>query len=492
MAQWKFLAQDARTREWLHTDLPLTVQSMTWVLSGAGQFSASCTPDTGTLRTASGDLILRPWGTFIYAESDGVIRWGGIVVDSDVTASRQSWRIDAAGFATYPNGISFAQNREWVQVDPVVPFGAIWSDVQSQHGGMSDLDLLVVADPTNVLVGYSGTVGDGSGRIYFGQVTAERWAELILDGWTQQSEGSSSWLNPPPRVFRSVLGDAAFQKLLDDEGYRAEEKPTGAADNWVPSYADPPLVTVQADPYVLRAYEVPDCGSKIDDLTRSTPFDWVERHWWVPSDDVIDATQTDPDLVEWLLAHGWYGLPNDGTEALYRPADAPDREVAHVIRVYWPRVGTRRTDLAFTQPDNLVDPVSPTMDGSDYANTVIGIGAGQGPTILRWTVGQDDGNLYREAVYTDKAITDSGLMDAQVRDELAWRQGQFDVTEVTVFDHPNAPIGSWQLGDDVFIRAYVPWFGDVNLWVRITGWEWVNEHTAKLTVTRSDSFRYGG
>ena len=61
-----------------------------------------------------------------------------------------------------------------------------------------------------------------------------------------------------------------------------------------------------------------------------------------------------------------------------------------------------------------------------------------------------------------------------------------------VMDHPNAPLGSWQLGDDVLVRADLPWLGEVEVWVRITGWSLTGESTATLTVQRSDLFRYGG
>lgn len=491
MARWRYWAQNARTRQFVHTDLPLDVDTMTWTLSGAGQLTAKCDPDTGLLRDENGDLILVPWGTLLYAESDGVIRWGGIVVSSAIEG--QAWRIEAAGFATYPHKLTVKGYRSYANVDPTVPFKDIWTDVQTEHGGLSDLDVLVVAEPSAAKIGYSGTVGDGDQPISPDQVSPERWAELIReDGWTVGTQTGAALLYPPARKLRSVVGDVEFQRLIDEDRWRPEEKPDGAPSDWKPSYVDPPLQQVEAAPYVLAAYEAPNAGQKLDDLTTSTPFDWLERHWWVPEGSQVDAEAIDPDLAAWLQSRGWYGLPDDGAEILYRPAGFPDRAVAHVVHVYWPRVGSRRDDLAFVQPDNITDPVTPEYDGDEYANAILGIGAGQGPTTLQVAVQEDDGRLYVESVYTDKAIADYAVMDAQTRDELAWRQGVFEVSGITVREHPNAPIGSWQLGDDIMVRAVVPWYGDVNMWCRVTGEERVDDQTSKLSLVRSDAFRYGG
>lgn len=83
-------------------------------------------------------------------------------------------------------------------------------------------------------------------------------------------------------------------------------------------------------------------------------------------------------------------------------------------------------------------------------------------------------------------------MDALIADELTYRKAALRITNLEVTDHPNAPLGAWQVGDDVLVRAELPWLGEVEMWVRITAWSLTSETTASLEVTRSDHFRYGG
>ena len=136
--------------------------------------------------------------------------------------------------------------------------------------------------------------------------------------------------------------------------------------------------------------------------------------------------------------------------------------------------------------------MAPTLDGDDYANGVLGLGAGEGKGALQRTVAVPDGRLRRLAVYTAKDVSSPARMDALLQRELRRRQDTLEITSVTVRDHPNARIGSWSLGDDVLIQATIPWLGDIALWCRIVGWALKTESTATLSLVRSDSFTYGG
>ncbi|MEV7684285.1 hypothetical protein AB0O64_38015, partial [Streptomyces sp. NPDC088341] len=103
-----------------------------------------------------------------------------------------------------------------------------------------------------------------------------------------------------------------------------------------------------------------------------------------------------------------------------------------------------------------------------------------------------DGRLRRAGLYSDKHGNTEARVDALCRAELAVRRNLTEVSAVEVVDHPNAPIGSWALGDDVLIRARIPWLGDVELWHRVVGWSLVSDSRARLSLRRSDSFTYRG
>lgn len=203
-------------------------------------------------------------------------------------------------------------------------------------------------------------------------------------------------------------------------------------------------------PYELLWWETPDCGREIDTLATQTPFDWVEETEW------------------------------DGEDARLR------------IRIGYPRLGRRREDLAFVEGENITAVVTPERDGSRFANSVVGLGSGEGQGALRWTAAKGDGRLRRVAVLPAKDVTSQARLETLVRGELDRRQSTtLRVDEITVRDHPNALLGSWSLGDDIRVQAFVPHFGEIDLWCRVVGWRLAGEQHAVLALERSDTFNYG-
>lgn len=373
MSSWRYIAQRASTGEFLDMELPLHRDELGWSLSGAGSLRGTIAPDIGGMRAEDGRPLLEEWGTYIYAEADGVIRWGGIVISSKY--SGPNWSVEAAGFSTYPHGMPYLGDYSQVGVDPVDVVRHIWEHLQAQPGG--DLGVSVVGDSTPVRLG------------------------------------------TPPR-------EVSFT--------------TGAGEN----------VAFEAGPYTLSWQEAPDCGDEIDSLVKETPFEYTEHHYW------------------------------DG------------EEIRHELRIGYPRLGRKRDDLAFIQGDNVSALVTPETSGDDFANAVYGIGAGEGAGALRRMTGLADGRLRRVAVYTAKDVQSVARLDSRIASELRRRQDLLTISEITVRDHVNARLGSWALGDDILVEAYIPWLGDVSIWSRVTGWTLKSEDTAKLTLARSDSFTYGG
>jgi len=362
MSSWRYIAQRATTGEFLDMELPLHRDELRWELSGAGALRGTVTPAIGLSLAHDGRPVLEEWSTLLYAEADGEIRWGGIVVSSKFEGA--SWTVEAAGFATYPHGLPYTGNYSKIGVDPATVVRDIWSHVQ----GFED-----------------GNLG------------------VTVSGSTKARLGTTK-----------VQGD-------NDSG-----------------------------PYVLQWWEAPDCGGEIDSLAQETPFDYAEEHAW------------------------------DGDE------------IRHEIKIGWPRLGRRRDDLAFIQGDNVAAVVTPELDGDLFANEVLGIGAGEGPKSVMSSTAIRDGRLRRAYVYTAKDVSQKGRLASLIRNELQRRQLTLGIDSITVREHPNAPIGSWSVGDDVLVEATLPWLGDIALWSRITGWTLTSDTTATLSLKRSDSFTYGG
>lgn len=206
------------------------------------------------------------------------------------------------------------------------------------------------------------------------------------------------------------------------------------------------------DPYELTWWDAPDIGDELDGLAAEGPFDWTEHHAW-------NADQSD---------------------------------VEHEVRIAYPRAGRRRTDLAFKGGENVIGFEDPQRGGDDYANAVLGIGAGEGNGSLRQSTAVRDGRLRRPHVLAVKDVASKSRLRALIRDELTVRKRSLVVPSITIIDHPHARIGSWSLGDDIRVEIEVSWLGELSLWHRVVAWELVDDHTATLTLERSDSFTYGG
>lgn len=188
-------------------------------------------------------------------------------------------------------------------------------------------------------------------------------------------------------------------------------------------------VSFEAGPYKLNWFTNHDLQGDVDDLAGETPFDYVEEHSWRP----------------------------DGT-------------IRHFLRMGYPKIGRRRDDLRFVFGVNIFDPVRLTRDSATYASGTMVLGAGEGALMvhsIKEPPSRPGGRLRRIAVVTDDSIKSKKRADARADAENQWRARLDDMSSITVMNHPNAPLGAAQLGDDIFIEGPGEW-GSVYMRVRIT------------------------
>ncbi|MEV7684245.1 hypothetical protein AB0O64_37815, partial [Streptomyces sp. NPDC088341] len=133
----------------LDLDVPIAREELSWALSGGGALRGSVSPDVGGLRAADGRMVLDEWGTLLYAEAAGQIRWGGIVTRSQFQGP--TWSVEAVGMAAYPTGLPYLGEFVSEGVDPLDVVRELWSHVQAQPDG--DLGMLVDGTTSPVRVG---------------------------------------------------------------------------------------------------------------------------------------------------------------------------------------------------------------------------------------------------------------------------------------------------------------------------------------------------
>jgi hypothetical protein len=207
-----------------------------------------------------------------------------------------------------------------------------------------------------------------------------------------------------------------------------------------------PGVTYQADAYKLNWYESLDLGEEINNLAASTPFDWHLTHRWV------------------------------------------DDEIRHHIRLGYPRIGRRREELRFVVGENIAKAPEVERDGIAYANEVVFLGAGEGASMIRARAfRRDDKRIRKVVVVSDPSVTDENVARQRAETELAKRFNIDNITEVVVSNHPHAPIGSVDLGDEILVQGDLGWV-DIETWCRVVGRTMSPDDSdnQSLTLLRSD------
>jgi hypothetical protein len=152
MAGWRYLAQrltgEGDNGELLDVDLPLNDVALTDTLSGPGELTGTIDPAFAKLMTG-GQPLLNEWGTAIWAEEDGNIIGGGILVSSGFSASK--WALTCMGYSGYLYDMPYVGSWSGVEVDPLDVVREMWAHAQAQPGG--NLGLSVSTLDTGLKIG---------------------------------------------------------------------------------------------------------------------------------------------------------------------------------------------------------------------------------------------------------------------------------------------------------------------------------------------------
>jgi len=183
--------------------------------------------------------------------------------------------------------------------------------------------------------------------------------------------------------------------------------------------------TFDEGPIRLNWYDVHDLGGFIDDLAERGHFDYAEHTAW------------------------------------------ENGQIVHRLRMGYPRIGRRRDDLRFVIGENVGEIPEESLVEEGYAGYVRVLGAGEGrEKVDSKVLGSPTGRLRRVAVIVDDTIKRESAAVARARKERKRRLGVREITTLVVRDHPNAPIGSWRVGDDIRVVGRAGW-SDLDMWVRI-------------------------
>ncbi|THA38117.1 hypothetical protein [Streptomyces sp. A1547] len=207
------------------------------------------------------------------------------------------------------------------------------------------------------------------------------------------------------------------------------------------------------------------------------------------------------------LHFAWWEEPvlGDAVDDLVAAAESPDYtcdtqwgsggKILRRVRLGYPRLGARRTDIAFTSGINVINAPAIHRSADEFANTIIATGAGEGRSRRRHVDSVRDGRLRMESVLALPDVKGTDILARRAAAERKRRQLRGTVEQISIRpDHPAAPLGAFQIGDDVFTQVSTDW-ADFAGWMRIVGWSVRTGGSEGETVTvlleRADAFHYG-
>lgn len=178
---------------------------------------------------------------------------------------------------------------------------------------------------------------------------------------------------------------------------------------------------------LLSWKETHDLGRVVTSLAKGAPFDFIEEHVWVG------------DSIEHRLVGGY------------------------------PALGRRRLDLRFVVGENVLTPPDILGDGEGYASEVLVLGAGEGEAMIRAQAARaSETRLRRVAVVNQSSIGTQAQANALSTYTLERLNGAPVISTLEVTDHPNAPLGAFTLGDEIYVDTGAHgWHSNLGMWGRI-------------------------
>lgn len=513
---WRYIAQrfDGNTGglgDFLDFNVPLTGVNLEEVLSGDNALSGTITPEYTRLKGADGQPILREWGTAIWAEDpDGEIRGGGLLTYSDFTGP--TWTLECTDLTVITDGLPFTEAAFFVNVDPMDLFRHIWEYVQRQPSSnmgisidattspmrlgtdlIQRIDFDLEPDPSESLpepgpepdedlpeqpapvapnryannadwrdagvkamkaVGWKGPVVDDALGKWLNKDTLIENGNWPKGGLTDKERTirdrtieKIGWPpNPPNPGFKGM----AQPILVGDVVYPVTPTPNANPDSPEPVPEEQPapeeLPVYEYDAYKLNWYTNLDLSSDIAELATKTPFDWH-------------------------LTHRWVG-----------------EEIHHHIRLGYPRIGRRRPDLRFVVGENIHTVPTVERDGTEYANEVLVLGSGEGSSIIMGRAFRpNDGRVRKVVTISDPSINTTADAIRSAEQELARRFNIENLREIVLMNHPHAPMGAVDLGDEILVEGDLGWI-DLEVWCRVVSRSMApdNSDSQVLTLIRSD------
>lgn len=245
-------------------------------------------------------------------------------------------------------------------------------------------------------------------------------------------------------------------------------------DGWVGTRVDP-LDVVRRIWDHAQSFPDGNLGVLVDQTT--SPIRIGEEQYvavWTEQAGSDTTFDDGPIRLNWWDVHdlgamidGWAGQGYFDYHEETSWKDDRRRELVHRLRLHYPQMGRRRDDLRFVVGENIAVVPETQLVEEGYASEVMFLGAGEGREKVQALAGGPTGRLRRVAVVVDDTVKRQTDARNRANAERAKRLGYHEVKQIQVREHSNAPVGSWQVGDEIRVQGKAGWV-DLDMWLRIT------------------------
>jgi len=203
----------------------------------------------------------------------------------------------------------------------------------------------------------------------------------------------------------------------------------------------------------IRAADKTDCGEYLEKLCRDIPFDYIEESGW-----------------------------NSDRTAIKKG-----------IRLGYPKGGVRQEGLVFRRGENIKSAKQKLESEIEWVSDIIIDGFFPGKTYSAQISNYDPDRFRRVVNELDVRIDSNERAAAWAKRKLTRRQFpyQYDTIIVDPY-HPNAPFGTFDVGDEILIQGKMPWLEqDIKQWHRIIAISYGDEKgDLELKVMAEGAFNY--
>ncbi|PSS42895.1 hypothetical protein C6401_15155 [Arthrobacter woluwensis] len=453
------------SKRWIDRDLELIDGEVTTAVNGAAVIRGRL-PLGNTTGAA-----LKEWGHFLIAEQGEGRPIVGIVDTLTVGEEGQWLHIEAGGFSQYPTGMPWVDlPYSGIQVDPMDIVRMIWAKLQNKPDG----NLGVVLDGTKsparlgtpeapartaakAEVAAATTAAKDAKNVAVAAAKAQEAARVaVMTACGKTAAGFLAHQDTAPGGDRRSTKNVWIDKNNANKGYIWNGKKwvlqntstaavvASRVATWVASKT---TTTNAKKASTARAKELTAAKKKLSDVKGGEADPWTMA-WWDTHDlGQVISTLADDTPFEWRESASWSG-----------------DNLSLRLELGYPTLGARRPDLRFEIGINVV--AVPPLDAKDYASEVTVLGAGEGRAMRRAIATGNKGRIRRAVVVQRKEIRKNDAAGAAARAEVAKRAAAWVTDTLKVIDHSNAPYGSFQPGDRIYLTGNAGW-ADLNTWVRI-------------------------